>query len=195
MRGCGEDERCCSLQLSGSAVSLLGLGITFAHSEQHNPTEFKKRKKKTRGALELRKLEKKNIIPTEFMASVSGEEEASWRLIGPASELSKQRCRLIHSSLGREGDVCLFFVKGDFYAMDARCAHSGGPLCEGDIEEADGVLRVFCPWHDYDFDLRTGQSGTSLQQKVHKVKLEDGNVYVKHESCLSLNPFPGNRKH
>lgn len=39
----------------------------------------------------------------------------------------------------------------------------GGPLCEGDIEEADGVLQVFCPWHDYDFDLRTGKSGTSLQ--------------------------------
>lgn len=39
----------------------------------------------------------------------------------------------------------------------------GGPLCEGDIEEADGVLQVFCPWHDYDFNLRTGKSGTSLQ--------------------------------
>lgn len=39
----------------------------------------------------------------------------------------------------------------------------GGPLCEGDIEEVEGVLQVFCPWHDYDFDLRTGKSGTSLQ--------------------------------
>lgn len=42
----------------------------------------------------------------------------------------------------------------------------GGPLCEGDIEDADGVLQVFCPWHDYDFDLRTGKSGTSLQVSV-----------------------------
>lgn len=39
----------------------------------------------------------------------------------------------------------------------------GGPLCEGDIEEVEGVLQVFCPWHDYNFDLRTGKSGTSLQ--------------------------------
>lgn len=39
----------------------------------------------------------------------------------------------------------------------------GGPLCEGDIEEADGALKVFCPWHDYGFDLRTGESGSSLQ--------------------------------
>ncbi|KAM9384269.1 Rieske domain-containing protein [Pholidichthys leucotaenia] len=133
------------------------------------------------------------------MASGSGDGEentegVSWRLIGPASELSKKRCRLVHSSLGSHSDVCLFYVKGEFFAMDARCAHSGGPLCEGDIEEADGVLQVFCPWHDYDFDLRTGKSGTSLQQQVYEVKLDDGNVYVKHENRLSLHPFPANQK-
>lgn len=40
---------------------------------------------------------------------------------------------------------------------------AGGPLCDGDIEDADGVLQVFCPWHDYDFNLRTGKSNTGLQ--------------------------------
>ncbi|KAJ0032311.1 hypothetical protein NQD34_002392 [Periophthalmus magnuspinnatus] len=133
------------------------------------------------------------------MASGSGDDEektrgGSWRLIGPAAELSKKRCRLMHSSLGYDADVCLFYVKGEFFAMGARCAHSGGPLCDGDIEEADGVLKVFCPWHDYDFDLRTGKSGTSLQQQVYEVKLEDGNVYVKHVSQLSLQPFPADQR-
>ncbi|CAL1592805.1 unnamed protein product [Knipowitschia caucasica] len=120
-------------------------------------------------------------------------EERTWRLIGLSADLHNQRCRLLHSSAGRSTDVCLFYVKGDFFAMDARCAHSGGPLCEGDIEEADGVLKVFCPWHDYDFDLRTGRSGTSLQQQVYEVKLEDGTVYVKHASQLSLQPFPADQ--
>ncbi|XP_019751989.1 Rieske domain-containing protein isoform X2 [Hippocampus comes] len=78
--------------------------------------------------------------------------------------------------------------------MTAGRMSRGGPLCEGDIEEADGILRVFCPWHDYDFDLRTGKSGTSLKQQVHEVKLEDGDVYVKHASCLSLQPFPVHHK-
>uniref|UniRef100_A0A3Q2YHD6 Si:ch211-212d10.2 n=1 Tax=Hippocampus comes TaxID=109280 RepID=A0A3Q2YHD6_HIPCM len=133
------------------------------------------------------------------MASSPGEGEGTvvgvaWRHIGAASELSGKKCRLVYSSLGRQSDVCLFSVKGEFFAMDARCAHSGGPLCEGDIEEADGILRVFCPWHDYDFDLRTGKSGTSLKQQVHEVKLEDGDVYVKHASCLSLQPFPSEVK-
>ena len=40
---------------------------------------------------------------------------------------------------------------------------AGGPLYDGDIEEADGALQVFCPWHDYDFNLRTGKSNTGLQ--------------------------------
>ncbi|KAM9849223.1 Rieske domain-containing protein isoform 1-T1 [Aulostomus maculatus] len=133
------------------------------------------------------------------MASGSGDAEgdaegAAWRLIGPASELSRKRCRLMYSSLGYDSDVCLFYVKGEFFAMDARCSHSGGPLCEGDIEEADGVLQVFCPWHDYDFDLRTGSSGTSLKQQVYEVKLEGGNVYVKHASRLSLQPLLDNQK-
>ncbi|XP_072294736.1 Rieske domain-containing protein [Eucyclogobius newberryi] len=132
------------------------------------------------------------------MASGSGDDEetggGSWRRVGPAAELSDKSCRLLHSSLGSDADVCLFYVKGDFYAMDARCAHSGGPLCEGDIEEADGVLKVFCPWHDYDFELRTGRSGTSLQQQVYEVKLEDGDVYVKHVGLLSIQPFPADQK-
>ncbi|XP_048831980.1 Rieske domain-containing protein-like isoform X2 [Brienomyrus brachyistius] len=117
-----------------------------------------------------------------------------WRLIGPADELSGKRCRLIYSSLGGHSDICLFHVKGEFFAMDARCAHSGGPLCDGDIEDADGILRVYCPWHDYDFNIRTGTSQTGLQQQVHHVKVEDGMVYVQHPALLSLQSFSPGRK-
>uniref|UniRef100_A0A672P1L0 Rieske domain-containing protein n=1 Tax=Sinocyclocheilus grahami TaxID=75366 RepID=A0A672P1L0_SINGR len=70
-------------------------------------------------------------------------------------------------------NVCLFYVNAEFLAMDARCAHSGGPLCDGDIEEADG----------------TSISKRGNQQQVYEVKLEDGNVFVKHASELSLQPF------
>lgn len=33
-----------------------------------------------------------------------------------------------------------------------------------------------------------------FQQQVYEVKLEDGNVYVKHASRLSLQPFPVDQK-
>lgn len=71
-----------------------------------------------------------------IMASGSGDEAgdrggASWKLIGPASELSERRCRLLYSPLGHGADVCLFHVNGEFFAMDARCAHSGKCSADG----------------------------------------------------------------
>uniref|UniRef100_A0A0E9WN44 Rieske domain-containing protein n=1 Tax=Anguilla anguilla TaxID=7936 RepID=A0A0E9WN44_ANGAN len=63
------------------------------------------------------------------MASGSVDENTLnavlWRLIGPVTELSKKQCRLVYSALGRNSDVCLFFIQGEFFAMDARCAHAG----------------------------------------------------------------------
>ena len=66
--------------------------------------------------------------------------------------------------------VGVFNVKGKFYAIRNRCAHQGGPLCEGlliGLLEAKvpgeytytrqgEVLR--CPWHGWEFDVKTGQS-------------------------------------
>ena len=39
----------------------------------------------------------------------------------------------------------------------------GGPLDQGDIEELGSKLLVTCPWHSFDFDLRTGFSSTGLK--------------------------------
>ena len=50
--------------------------------------------------------------------------------------------------------IVLYNVRGSFYATSATCAHLGGPLDEGLFEE--GV--VTCPWHGWQFDVRTGES-------------------------------------
>jgi nitrite reductase/ring-hydroxylating ferredoxin subunit len=50
--------------------------------------------------------------------------------------------------------LLLYNVAGSFYATSATCAHLGGPLDEGLFE--DGV--VTCPWHAWQFDVRTGES-------------------------------------
>ncbi|MGH0180407.1 UNVERIFIED_CONTAM: hypothetical protein FKN15_016705 [Acipenser sinensis] len=110
---------------------------------------------------------------------ISSPDTELWRSIGPVTELSKKSCRLLYSSLGYESDLCLFHVQGEFFSMDTRCAHAGGPLCEGDIEEVDGVLKVFCPWHDYDFDIRTGESQTGLQPLLN----------LSHVGCFEGGPL------
>jgi 3-phenylpropionate/trans-cinnamate dioxygenase ferredoxin subunit len=76
--------------------------------------------------------------------------------------------RLIVDVDGRS--VGVFNVDGNFFALLNRCPHQGGPLCLGeifDLVESDGpgdfqldpdVQLVACPWHGWEFDLRTGQS-------------------------------------
>jgi nitrite reductase/ring-hydroxylating ferredoxin subunit len=66
--------------------------------------------------------------------------------------------------------VGVFNVGGEFFAVLNRCPHQGGPLCKGNTH---GFLRsagvgeyqysrageiVRCPWHGWEYDLRTGQS-------------------------------------
>jgi nitrite reductase/ring-hydroxylating ferredoxin subunit len=48
--------------------------------------------------------------------------------------------------------VAVFNVDGAYYAIDANCLHRGGPLAEGMV----GQCIVTCPWHGWQFDLRSG---------------------------------------
>ena len=66
--------------------------------------------------------------------------------------------------------IGVFNVGGEFFALRNRCPHQGGALCEGQLW---GVLQserpgefdfrpsrevIACPWHGWEFHLRTGQS-------------------------------------
>jgi nitrite reductase (NADH) small subunit len=70
----------------------------------------------------------------------------------------------------------LFNVGGSISAIDGICPHQGGPLAEGIVE---GTL-VTCPWHGWQFDIRTGAmpTGSRLRQSVYEVKVEGRDVLV-----------------
>jgi nitrite reductase/ring-hydroxylating ferredoxin subunit len=66
--------------------------------------------------------------------------------------------------------IGVFNVGGEFFALRNRCPHQGGPLCLGERVgalsaqipgeyqyERPGEL-IRCPWHGWEFDLRTGKS-------------------------------------
>ena len=75
--------------------------------------------------------------------------------------------RIIVEVGGRE--LGIFNIRGEFFALLNRCPHLGGPLCRGqllnpvvssgpgDVRLADDDL-LTCPWHGWEFDIRTGQS-------------------------------------
>jgi 3-phenylpropionate/trans-cinnamate dioxygenase ferredoxin subunit len=66
--------------------------------------------------------------------------------------------------------IGVFNIDGAFFALRNRCPHQGGPLCDGTLgglivasgpgayhySRAGEILR--CPWHGWEFDIRTGQS-------------------------------------
>ncbi|HZZ26509.1 MAG TPA: Rieske 2Fe-2S domain-containing protein [Pirellulales bacterium] len=72
--------------------------------------------------------------------------------------------------------IALFNVAGEFFALDGVCPHQGGPLAEGELT---GCI-VTCPWHGWQFDVRTGQHQLSrnLQQPSLETKVETGAVWV-----------------
>jgi nitrite reductase (NADH) small subunit len=73
--------------------------------------------------------------------------------------------------------IALFNVGGTFHALPNRCPHRGGPLGQGFLEGA----QVSCPWHNWTFDVTTGENVASADLKVprYEVKVENGQVCVK----------------
>jgi len=48
--------------------------------------------------------------------------------------------------------IAVFKIGDNYYAIDNRCSHHGGPLCHGIIK---GTV-IKCPWHGSEFDVTTG---------------------------------------
>ena len=94
--------------------------------------------------------------------------------------------------VGGRGGVGVFNVGGTFYAIRNRCPHKGGPLCRGrlrphvvgpavnryDFEREGEILK--CPWHQWEFDLRTGLSlyGPKVRVQTYPVAVEDDHVVL-----------------
>ena len=101
-------------------------------------------------------------------------------VVGLADEIPPGTRRIV--SVRGVGSIGVFNVRGEFFALKNVCPHQGGPLCLGRLtgtsravfraDEApdlewvrDGeILR--CPWHAWEFDLRTGEAVFSGGQRV-----------------------------
>ena len=93
---------------------------------------------------------------------------------------------------GRE--IGIFRIGDDFYGLINRCPHQGAPLCRGEIVSrlvapSPGDYRltrsgemIRCPWHCWEFDIRTGQSlcdPNSVQARTFDVAMEPGKALVE----------------
>jgi nitrite reductase/ring-hydroxylating ferredoxin subunit len=67
-------------------------------------------------------------------------------------------------------------------AFVGACAHVGGPLAEGTVEEVRGSECIVCPWHGSAFDLESGEPrrgpASSAQERL-EIRYEAGRVFGK----------------
>ena len=93
---------------------------------------------------------------------------------------------------GRE--IGIFNRGGEYFAILNRCPHQGGALCKGTLiglvtSSEPGVFdysrpgeMLKCPWHGWEFDIRTGQSycdPNKLKVRAYEVTVEDGATLAK----------------
>ena len=96
---------------------------------------------------------------------------------------------------GRE--IALFNVAGRYFAVFNRCPHAGASLCAGAIvspveSTEPGHYSVVhdrtmlrCPWHGWQFDLRTGEAWCDPDT----VKLRHYPVAIEHGAQLASAPL------
>lgn len=72
--------------------------------------------------------------------------------------------------------VAVFNLGGEFYAIANTCPHRGGPLGEGDLS-GDTVT---CPWHGFQFDVKTGESADGRPMRIasYPTRVASGMVEV-----------------
>jgi len=74
--------------------------------------------------------------------------------------------------------VGVYLIDGVYHAIEDRCSHDDGPLCEG-LREG---FEIECPRHGARFDLRTG-AVLSLPAtegvETFPVTVRDGEVFIQ----------------
>lgn len=108
-------------------------------------------------------------------------------VVAPAADVPPGE-RLVAEVAGRK--VVIFNLGGEFFGLFNRCPHQGGDLCRGrttGLVEAGAepgqyaysrrgeILR--CPWHGWEFDIRTGKSRAEpdrIRAKRYEVEVRAG---------------------
>jgi nitrite reductase/ring-hydroxylating ferredoxin subunit len=100
--------------------------------------------------------------------------------------------------------IGVFNVDGDYFALRNRCPHQGGALCDGKLwgilkADVPGAFEysphkeiLTCPWHGWEFHVRTGQSWCDprrLRVRSYQVSVEDGSVVTAPARGLVRGPY------
>jgi len=74
--------------------------------------------------------------------------------------------------------IAVFRSNGKMYALANTCIHKGASLCDGALSNGGKVVR--CPWHNWPFDLATGQHCLDRTERLrtYDVKVQGDQVIL-----------------
>jgi 3-phenylpropionate/trans-cinnamate dioxygenase ferredoxin subunit len=116
---------------------------------------------------------------------------AKKHVVAAVSEIPPGGRKLVEAA-GRA--IVVFNLGGEFFALANRCPHRGGSLCHGrltglvqsdepghyDYSRRGEIIR--CPWHAWEFDIRTGKSWCDparVRARNFAVSVEKGAALVE----------------
>ena len=94
----------------------------------------------------------------------------------PVEELPPCAVKIVYAGSLAVG---VYNLNGEYFALEDRCSHDDGPLCEGEFDEEEGV--AICPRHGSHIEICTGRPLTLpavLPVDTFPVVVEDGVVKV-----------------
>jgi nitrite reductase (NADH) small subunit len=102
--------------------------------------------------------------------------ETAWIRITACENIPPREGRAV--VLG-DRELAIFNIGDRFLAVDGRCPHKGGPLCDGIV----AGNTVVCPLHAWKIGLQSGEvlrpSGVTACVQTYPTKVEDGVIMLQ----------------
>jgi nitrite reductase/ring-hydroxylating ferredoxin subunit/uncharacterized membrane protein len=103
------------------------------------------------------------------------EDPSDWTAVLDASMLVDDRPM---TAMAGERELVIVKRYGTIHVLANRCAHRGGPLCEGDLE-GDCIV---CPWHGTRFRLEDGsveRGPSAYPQPVYEARVSAERIEIR----------------
>ncbi len=114
--------------------------------------------------------------------------------VGNVDEFENGGCKIIGQG---DVEIGVFRIGEEFHAYRNICPHQGGPVCQGRILEkveqnlaedktnrglsfSNYHIHIICPWHGYEFDLKTGAhpGDRRVRLRGHEIERRGNEIYV-----------------
>jgi len=85
--------------------------------------------------------------------------------------------------------IALFHFNNEISAIANACLHKAGPLGLGLVENKYDGLYVTCPWHGWEYNIKTGSAppGYKDQQAVFEVKVEGDDLLISEQPIVKAH--------